>query len=146
LVVEAAETWVETFADNNRVGPVERFCMIRTVDNPEPKTWSALSNAEEAVPLSKVAYAHRQRHWQELFLRWYKCILGRRHLLVESPNGVTIHVDVALIVSLLLSLWVGKKPTKRTFEMFCLCFAGWATEAELWAPVPKLHHSPNDSS
>jgi hypothetical protein len=83
----------------------------------------------------------------ELFFRWFKCILGRRHLLAESVNGVTIQVDVALIASLLLSLWVGQKPTKRTFEMlFCFFFAGWATEAELLAHITKLQDAPKDSS
>jgi hypothetical protein len=82
----------------------------------------------------------------ELFFRWFKCILGRRHLLCESRNGVTIQVYVAIIASLLLSLWVGKKPTKRTFEMFCFFFAGWATEAELLAHITKLQDAPKDSS
>jgi hypothetical protein len=93
-----------------------------------------------------VALGYRFRWPVELFFRWYKCILGRRHLLAESPNGVTIQVYVAIIASLLLSLWVGKKPTKRTFEMFCLFFAGWATEAELLAHINKLQEAMNDSS
>jgi Transposase DDE domain len=93
-----------------------------------------------------VALGYRFRWPVELFFRWYKCILGRRHLLAESPNGVRIQVYVAIIASLLLSLWLGKKPTKRTFEMFCLFFAGWATEAELLAHINKLQDAPNDSS
>jgi len=32
--------------------------VIRTVNNPEAKTWPTLSNAEEAVPLAEVVYAH----------------------------------------------------------------------------------------
>ncbi len=93
-----------------------------------------------------VAVGYRFRWSVELFFRWFKCILARRHLLCESPNGVTLQVYVAIIASLLLSLWVGKKPTKRTFEMFCLFFAGWATEAELLAHINKLHEAPKDSS
>jgi hypothetical protein len=93
-----------------------------------------------------VALGYRFRWSVELFFRWLKCILARRHLLAESPSGVTIQVYVAIIASLLLSLWVGKKPTKRTYEMFCLFFAGWATEAELLAHINKLHDIPNDSS
>jgi hypothetical protein len=92
-----------------------------------------------------VGLGYRFRWSVELFFRWFKCILGRRHLLCESPNGVKIQVYVAMIASLLLSLWVGKKPTKRTFEMFCLFFAGWATEAELLAHINKLQDDPNDS-
>ena len=45
---------------------------------------------------------------------------------------------MAVIASLLVSLWTGKKPTKRTFEMLCLFFSGWATEEELMAYLDKL--------
>jgi hypothetical protein len=58
-------------------------------------------------------------------------VLGRRHLLSESLDGLRVQVYVALIANLLLVLWAGKKPTKRTFEMFCLFFMGRATEEEL---------------
>jgi Transposase DDE domain len=93
-----------------------------------------------------VALGYRFRWSVELFFRWFKCILGRRHLLLESPNGVRIQVYVAIIASLLLSLWAGRKPTKRTFEMFCFFFAGWATEAELLAHVGKLQAQAEDST
>jgi hypothetical protein len=93
-----------------------------------------------------VALGYRFRWSVELFFRWYKCILGRRHLLAESPNGVTIQVYVAMIASLLLSIWIGKKPTKRTYEMFCLFFAGWANEAELLAHINKLQDTTKDTS
>jgi hypothetical protein len=93
-----------------------------------------------------VALGYRFRWSVELFFRWLKRILGMRHLIAESANGVRIQVYVAIIASLLLSLWVGKKPTKRTYEMFCLFFAGWASEQELAAHIEKLHEKPNNSS
>jgi hypothetical protein len=93
-----------------------------------------------------VALGYRFRWAVELFFRWFKCVLGRRHLLSESQNGVTIQVYVAMIASLLLSLWVGKKPTKRTYEMFCLYFSGWATEEELTAHLEKLKDQDDNSS
>ena len=43
-----------------------------------------------------------------------------------------------MIASLLISLWVGRKPTKRTLEMLQFFFAGWATEAELQAHLDHL--------
>jgi len=92
-----------------------------------------------------VALGYRFRWSVELFFRWFKCILGRRHLLAESQNGVTIQVYVAIIASLLLSLWAGKKPTKRTYEMFCFFFAGWATEQEVLDHLDKLEQA-DDSS
>ena len=92
-----------------------------------------------------VALGYRFRWSVELFFRWLKRILGMRHLIAESANGVRIQVYVAIIASLLLSLWVGKKPTKRTYEMFCLFFAGWATERELIAHIEKLHQEEDSS-
>jgi hypothetical protein len=93
-----------------------------------------------------VALGYRFRWSVELFFRWFKCVPGRRHLLSESQNGVTIQVYVAMIASLLLSLWAGKKASKRTYEMFCLYFSGWATEEELTAHLESLKEQNANSS
>jgi Transposase DDE domain len=85
-----------------------------------------------------IALGYKFRWTVELFFRWFKCILGCQHLLSTCPNGVAIQVYLALIASLLVSLWTGHKPTKRTFEMLCLYFAGWASEDELRAHVRSL--------
>ena len=82
-------------------------------------------------PAELVAVAYRYRWSVELFFRWLKSILGCRHLLSHSPDGVAVQVYVALIASVLLGSWSGLKPSKRTFEMVCHYFNGWATEAEL---------------
>ena len=85
-----------------------------------------------------VALAYRWRWQIELFFRWFKCVLGCRHLLATSRNGVQIQVYVALIASLLISLWTGSKPNKATFEMLCHYFTGWATEDELMRHLATL--------
>ena len=89
-----------------------------------------------------VALGYKFRWTVELFFRWFKCILGCRHLLSTSANGVEIQVYLALIASLLISLWTGQKPTKRTYEMLCFYFSGWASEAELLAHIGKLQDQP----
>jgi hypothetical protein len=86
-----------------------------------------------------IALAYRWRWQIELFFRWFKCVLGCRHLLATSRNGVQIQVYVALIASLLISLWTGCKPTKATFEMLCHYFTGWATEDELMRHLATLN-------
>jgi hypothetical protein len=86
-----------------------------------------------------VALAYRFRWAVELFFRWLKCVLGCRHLLSQSENGVRIQVYVAIIASLLISLWVGRPPTKRTYEMLCFYLSGWASEAEMIAHLDRLH-------
>jgi Transposase DDE domain len=89
-----------------------------------------------------VALAYQYRWSVELFFRWLKCILGCRHLVSTSETGVTIQVYVALIASLLISLWTGKKPSKRTFEMLCFYFSGLASLDELMAHIGRLHDHP----
>lgn len=78
-----------------------------------------------------IAVAYRYRWSIELFFRWFKCILGCRHLLNQSQKGVTIQCYAGLIASLLITLWTGLKPTKRTWEMIQFYFMGWATTDEL---------------
>ena len=85
-----------------------------------------------------IALAYRYRWQIELFFRWLKCILGCKHLLSNSQNGVTLQVYTALIASLLITLWTGRKPTKRTYEMLCLHFQGWASLDELTRHLNSL--------
>jgi IS4 transposase len=85
-----------------------------------------------------IALIYRYRWQIELFFRWFKCILGCKHLLAHSENGVTIQVYCALIASMLITLWTGAKPNKRTFEMLCLYFMGWATDNDLTRHLEKL--------
>ena len=85
-----------------------------------------------------VAIGYKHRWAVELFFRWLKCILGCRHLLANSQNGVEIQVYLGIIASLLISLWTGRKPTIRTLEMVQFYFCGWATWGELQAHIQKL--------
>ena len=90
-----------------------------------------------------IALAYRYRWQIELFFRWLKCILGCRHLLSTSQNGVEIQVYLALIASLLIAslliaLWTGRKPTKRTYEMLCFYFLGVVELDELTAHLAQL--------
>ena len=86
-----------------------------------------------------IALAYRYRWTVELFFRWFKCILGCRHLLSHSENGVQLQVYMALIASLLISLWVGRAPSKRTFELLCFYLGGWASTREVIIHVERLH-------
>jgi len=90
-----------------------------------------------------IALIYRYRWQIELFFRWLKCILGCNHLLSHSENGVSIQVYCALIASMLITLWTGRKPTKRTFEMLCHHFMGWADDEELFDHLEKLNQADN---
>ena len=90
-----------------------------------------------------IALIYRYRWHIELFFRWFKCILGCNHLLSHSENGVSIQVYCALIASMLITIWTGRKPTKRTFEMLCHYFMGWADDEELFDHLEKLKQADN---
>jgi hypothetical protein len=90
------------------------------------------------VPAEIVALIYRYRWQIELFFRWFKCILGCNHLISHSENGVSLQVYCALIASMLISIWTGRKPTKRTFEMLCYHFMGWADDEELLNHIKRL--------
>ncbi|MFQ5963764.1 MAG: IS4 family transposase [Candidatus Scalinduaceae bacterium] len=90
------------------------------------------------LPAELIGLIYRYRWQIEIFFRWFKCILGCQHLLSLSQNGIKIQVYCALIASLLIRLWTGRKPTKRTFEMICLYFQGWATMDELMKHIEGL--------
>jgi len=39
---------------------------------------------------------------------------------------------------MLITLWTGRKPTKRTFEMLNFYFMGWADDEEITDHIEKL--------
>jgi hypothetical protein len=91
-----------------------------------------------AVPAEVVGLIFRQRWTVELFFRFFKYVLGCRHLLSHRDNGIQIQVYVAIIVCMLIALWTGRKPTLRTVEMIRFYFTGWAEADELEAHITKL--------
>jgi hypothetical protein len=90
------------------------------------------------VPAEVIGFLYQQRWLIEIFFRFLKHILGCRHLLSTDPVGVEIQAYCAIIACLLIALWTGKQPTKRTYEMICFYFIGWADEEELLAHLAKL--------
>jgi hypothetical protein len=100
--------------------------------------WLRLATDLMDVPAEVIAFLYRQRWLIEIFFRFLKHILGCRHLLSTDRVGVEIQAYCAIIACLLIALWTGKKPTKRTYEMICWYFSGWADEEELLAHLDKL--------
>jgi SRSO17 transposase len=99
LLVEATQTQVQTL-DEKRVGEEERLVVIRTVNNPEAKTWFTLSNAAESVPLAEVVWAHAQRYWEEADFKEGKSEVGMAHYEVRGWRGWHHHMTMSL-----LALW-----------------------------------------
>ncbi len=90
------------------------------------------------VPAEVIALIYIYRWTIEIFFRFFKHVLGCRHLLSHSPHGIEIQAYCAIIACLLISLWTGRKPTLRTYEMICFYFCGLADEEELLRHLEKL--------
>ena len=115
-----------------------RIVEVHTTDEKGKPTVLLLATNRLDLDAELIALGYRHRWAIELFFRWFKCILGCKHLLSTSKNGVTIQVYLGIIASLLISLWTGKKPTKRTWEMLQFYFCGLATADELMEHIRKL--------
>ncbi len=94
------------------------------------------------VPAEIVALLFSHRWAIEIFFRFFKHILGCRHLLSHDAEGIEIQTYCAIIACMLISLWTGKKPTLRTYEMICFYFCGLADEDELMEHIKKLQTKP----
>lgn len=92
----------------------------------------------QGVPAEIIALLYQHRFTIELFFRFFKHLLGCRHLLSDKPEGLRIQVYCAIIACMLLSLWTNRKPTKATLEMFYYYFTGLAEEDELENHLQKL--------
>ena len=102
-----------------------------------------LSVAGLSAADATVMYRHR---WQiEYFFRWVKCLMGCGHWIAESERGATIQLYLALIGAVLLQLDLGRRPTKRIWELMQWHQSGMLDDAttrkllekELRGPVKK---------
>ena len=64
----------------------------------------------------------------------------------DAADNRTLHFDqyamlillYLFIACMLIALWTGRQPTKRTYEMICFYFCGLADEDELLDHIAKL--------
>jgi hypothetical protein len=108
-----------------------RLVIVRTADRDGQKTDLWLVTDRLDLDAELVALAYKYRWTVELFFRWMKSVLGCRHLVAESPNGVLLQMYAALIACLLIQLRTGRQPTKRTFEAIQFYLLGWVSDEEL---------------
>lgn len=105
---------------------------------PEQGEFLLIATSLLELPAEVVGLVFKRRWTVELFFRFFKHLLGCRHLLSHRPNGIEIQVYMAIIVCMLIALWTGRKPTLRTVEMIRFHFIGWADAEELEAHIAKL--------
>jgi IS4 transposase len=118
-----------------RLGCQERYRSIRLrvvwVQTPKEVLPLVTNLGPEELSAGEVALLYKERWQIELFFRWVKCILGCRHWLAESPDGVAIEIYLALIAALLLQLYTGQAPNRRMMELIQFYLLGVASLDEL---------------
>jgi hypothetical protein len=120
------------------VGRPMRLVIVRVVERTGKTTELWLITDRLDLDAELVALAYRYRWSIELYFRWLKCIMGARHLVSHHPNGLTLQLYAALIVSLLLAIRTGAKPNKRTYETIQFYLLGWVTDAEFAEHLDRL--------
>ena len=90
------------------------------------------------VPADVISLIYSRRWPIKIFFRFFKQVLGCRHLISRDQNGIDVQTSCAIIACMLIALWTGKMPTLGTYEMICFYFTGLADEDELMAHVEKL--------
>jgi hypothetical protein len=119
---------------------VKRFHTSR--GGPEQSETLVLATDLMSLDAETIALIYTYRWTIEIFFRFYKHILGCRHLLSYDRNGIELQTYAAIIACLLIALWTGRRPTLRTFEMLCWHFTGMADEEELIAHIRRLQKKP----
>jgi DDE family transposase len=122
----------------NVVGRPMRLVIVNVVERNGKATELWLVTDRFDLDADLVAIAYRYRWSVELFFRWLKCVLGARHLVSHNQNGVALQMYAALIVSLLIAIRTGSKPTKRTFETIQFYLLGWVSDEEMAAHLARL--------
>jgi hypothetical protein len=89
------------------------------------------------APAHVIAFLYEYRWTIEVFFRFFKQILGCKHLLSGKPEGVQIQVYAAVICCMLLNSLTGAKPTKWTVTLCGLYLQGLATEADVFRELNR---------
>ena len=89
------------------------------------------------VPAEIIALIYHHRWAIEVFFRFFKQMLGCRHLISHKAEGIMIQVYCAIIACMLINLWTGKRPNKASVHMLAWYFAGVATEQEVMAHLNR---------
>ncbi len=123
-----------------------RQSVRRMRDKQTKETTMRLATDRLDLSADVIAALYRFRWEIEIFFRWFKHILGLRHLISHCQNGIELQVYAALIVCLLIARYTGLKPNKALYEMVCWYLSGWTSEQELIDHIAKARSRRNASS
>jgi hypothetical protein len=101
------------------------------IQRPDKMIVLATDYDPEQLPAELAAQMYRHRWQVEFFFRWVKCLLGCKHWMAESRQGVTLQLYLVVVAALLLQLRCGRRPTRRMMELLQFYFQGSVSARDL---------------
>jgi hypothetical protein len=89
------------------------------------------------VPAEVMAFLYQYRWTLEIFIRFFKQILGCRHLLSTKRQGIEIQIYAGIICCMLVNILTGKKPNKWMVQLMSFYLGGWASDADVLRELNK---------
>lgn len=89
------------------------------------------------VPAQIISFLFGYRWTIEVFIRFFKQVLGNRHLLSTKPEGIRIQMAAGIMCCMLMLILTGVKPTKQLHLLMSLYLSGWASVAEVAREIEK---------
>jgi hypothetical protein len=148
LSQEALDAGVVRDAEVNWGGTRLRLIELRVAPHAR-RTRSGVTQSDRLVlatnlwdlPAELVGLIYQKRYSVELFFRFFKHLLGMRHLLSQRPAGIDIQVYCTVIICLLINRMTGQKPNKSMRNMIGWYLLGLATQQELIDHLNKPDHT-----
>jgi hypothetical protein len=85
-----------------------------------------------------ISLIYRYRWTIEVFFKFFKGLLGCRHLLSQRHAGVEIQVYCAVIICVLLNLTTGLRPSKAVMEVLSWHLLGFATADDVQRRIEQV--------
>lgn len=113
-----------------------REILIENPDDPDQPIRLLTDLLDQPAYITGLLYRFR---WDiELFFRWLKVHANFEHIISHSPHGVETWFYVAMIGTLLMSLYTGERPTTYAFTAMQLIVSGEASYEDLAPQLARL--------
>jgi hypothetical protein len=94
--------------------------------------------SELEIEAELISLIYRYRWTIEVFFRFFKGLLGCRHLLSQRRVGVEIQMYCAVILCVLLNLTTGLRPSKAVMEALTWRLLGLASDEDVRRRIEKV--------